>query len=199
LEEEDASIGDKSVIVFTKPRDVRGTALLTHSNIEPNDDDQWLFLPALKRVKRISSSNRTGKFVSSEFSYEDLGGEEINDNTYNWVEDLPCPGEESLTCAKIEIMPKNKKSGYSKRVAFIDMEEYRTYQIEFFNRRGDLEKILSFSDYRLYLEKFWRAHQMDMKNEQTGKSTSLVWDSYTFNAGIDPKTFEPKSLPKVSR
>ena len=91
-------------------------------------------------VKRISSSNRTGKFVSSEFSYEDLGGEEINDNTYNWVEDLPCPGEESLTCAKIEIMPKNKKSGYSKRVAFIDMEEYRTYQIEFFNRRGDLEK-----------------------------------------------------------
>ena len=199
LEETDPSVGDKSVIVFTKPRDVRGTALLTHSNIEPNDDDQWLFLPALKRVKRISSSNRTGKFVSSEFSYEDLGSEEINDNSYNWVEDMPCPGEGSLTCAKIEIMPKNKKSGYSKRIAFIDMEEYRTYQIEFYNRRGDLEKILTFSDYRLYMDKFWRAHQMDMNNEQTGKSTSLVWDSYEFNAGIDGKTFEPKSLPKVAR
>jgi len=199
LEETDPSVGDKSVIVFTKPRDVRGTALLTHSNIEPNDDDQWLFLPALKRVKRISSSNRTGKFVSSEFSYEDLGAEEINDNSYNWVEDMPCPGDGSLTCAKIEIMPKNKKSGYSKRIAFIDMEEYRTYQIEFYNRRGDLEKILTFSDYRLYMDKFWRAHQMDMNNEQTGKSTSLVWDSYEFNAGIDGKTFEPKSLPKVAR
>ena len=199
LEEADPSIGDKSVIVFTKPRDVRGTALLTHSNIEPNDDNQWLFLPALKRVKRISSSNRTGKFVSSEFSYEDLGAEELDDNTYNWVEDMPCPGDAGLTCAKIEIMPKNKKSGYSKRIAFIDMDEYRTHRIEFFNRRGDLEKILTFSDYRLYLDQYWRAHQMDMQNEQTGKSTSLVWDSYTFNAGISAKTFEPKSLPKVAR
>ena len=81
---------------------------------------------------------------------------------------------------------------------FIDMEEYRTYQIEFYNRRGDLEKILTFSDYRLYMDKFWRAHQMDMNNEQTGKSTSLVWDSYEFNAGIDGKTFEP-SLPKFAR
>lgn len=199
LEEVDASIGDKSVIVFTKPRDVRGTALLTHSNIEPDDDNQWLFLPALKRVKRISSSNRTGKFVSSEFSYEDLGSEEVDDNTYNWLEDLPCPGMAELTCAKVEIFPKNKKSGYSKRVAMIDLEEYRTYEIAFYNRRGDLEKILTFGDYRLYLDKYWRAHQMDMKNEQTGKSTSLVWDEYVFNTGIDRNRFEPKSLPKVAR
>ncbi|MCE2517229.1 MAG: outer membrane lipoprotein-sorting protein, partial [Alphaproteobacteria bacterium] len=199
LEESDPSVGDKSVIVFTKPRDVRGTALLTHSNIEPNDDNQWLFLPALKRVKRISSSNRTGKFVSSEFSYEDLGAEEINDNSYMWIEDLPCPGDEALMCAKVEITPKNKKSGYSKRVAYIDMEEYRTYKIEFYNRRGDLEKNLVFADYRQYLGQFWRAHVMDMQNVQTGKSTTLQWDEYTFNAGISPKTFEPKALPKVAR
>lgn len=199
FEETDPSIGDKSVIVFTKPRDVRGTALLTHSNIEPNDDDQWLFLPALKRVKRISSSNRTGKFVSSEFSYEDLGAEEIDDNSYTWLEDVPCPTAEALTCAKIEIKPKNKKSGYSKRIAYIDLEEYRTYKLEFFNRRGDMEKHLTFGDYRQYMGQFWRAHIMDMQNVQTGKATTLQWDEYTFNAGISPKTFEPKALPKVSR
>lgn len=199
LEELDPSIGDKSVIVFTKPRDVRGTALLTHSNIEPNDDNQWLFLPALKRVKRISSSNRTGKFVSSEFSYEDLGAEEINDNTYKWVEDVACPGEETLTCAKIEITPKNKKSGYSKRISYVDMEEYRTYRLEFYNRRGDLEKNLTFSDYREYLGSYWRAHVMDMQNVQTGKSTTLQWDSYAFQTGMNANVFEPKSLPKVAR
>ena len=199
LEEPDASLGDKSVIVFTRPRDVRGTALLTHSNIEPADDNQWLFLPALKRVKRISSSNRTGKFVSSEFSYEDLGSEEVDDNTYLWLEDLPCPGAESLTCAKVEITPKNKKSGYSKRIAFIDLDEYRNYQVEYYNRRGDLEKILTFSDYREYLGAYWRAHSMDMQNVQTGKSTTLEWDDYSFKSGLDAQTFEPKALPKIAR
>jgi len=73
LERPDPCIGDLGIIVFSRPRDIRGTELLTHANIEPEDDDQWLFLPAVKRVKRISSSNRAGKFVSSEFSYEDLG------------------------------------------------------------------------------------------------------------------------------
>ena len=199
FEEADAALGDKSVIIFTRPRDVRGTSLLTHSNIEPEDDNQWLFLPALKRVKRISSSNRTGKFVSSEFSYEDLGSEEVEDNTYVWLEDLPCPGAEDLTCAKVEITPKNKKSGYSKRIAYIDLDEYRNYQVDYFNRRGDLEKILIFSDYRQYLGQYWRAHAMDMKNVQTGKSTTLEWDEYRFQSGLTVDTFEPKSLPKLSR
>ena len=82
LEAADASEGDRSIITFSEPRDVRGTALLTHSKIEPDDDSQWIFLPAVKRVKRISSSNRTGKFVSSEFSYEDLGSEEAVSYTH---------------------------------------------------------------------------------------------------------------------
>ena len=89
FEELDDTLGDKSIIVFTEPRDVKGTSLLTHAKIEPQDDDQWLYLPALKRVKRISSSNRTGKFVSSEFSYEDLSTDEPEDYTFTWIEDGP--------------------------------------------------------------------------------------------------------------
>ena len=137
--------------------------------------------------------------MSSEFSYEDLGSEEVDDNTYIWLEDLPCPGAESLTCAKVEITPKNKKSGYSKRIAFIDLDEYRNYQVDYFNRRGDLEKTLTFSDYRQYLGQYWRAHAMDMKNIQTGKSTTLEWDEYAFQSGLSVEMFEPKSLPKLSR
>ena len=199
LEAEDAAVGDMSIITFSEPRDVRGTALLTHSKIEPDDDSQWIFLPAVKRVKRISSSNRTGKFVSSEFSYEDLGSEEVADNHHIWLEDAPCTHDANLTCAAVESRPKNKKSGYSRRVSFIDLAEYRVHRIDFYNRRGDLEKSLVFSDYRQYLDAYWRAHVMTMNNSQTGKSTTLTWDEYSFANGLGARDFTPQGLAKASR
>ena len=199
LEAASASEGDRSIITFSQPRDVRGTALLTHSKIEPEDDSQWIFLPAVKRVKRISSSNRTGKFVSSEFSYEDLGSEEVADNDHIWIEDAACAHESSLTCAAVESRPKNKKSGYSRRVSFIDLDEYRVHRIDFYNRRGDLEKTLNFEDYRQYEGQFWRAHVMVMKNHQTGKSTKLSWGEYSFRQGLTERDFTPQGLPKAGR
>ena len=199
LEAADASEGDRSIITFSEPRDVRGTALLTHSKIEPDDDSQWIFLPAVKRVKRISSSNRTGKFVSSEFSYEDLGSEEVADNDHIWLEDTACEHDATLTCAAVESRPKNKRSGYSRRVSFIDLEEYRVHRIDFYNRRGDLEKSLRFEDYRQYEGQFWRAHVMIMDNSQTGKSTRLAWGDYSFRQGLTERDFTPQGLPKASR
>ncbi len=199
LEAADASEGDRSIITFSEPRDVRGTALLTHSKIEPDDDSQWIFLPAVKRVKRISSSNRTGKFVSSEFSYEDLGSEEVADNDHIWLEDAACEHDAALTCAAVESRPKNKRSGYSRRVSFVDLEEYRVHRIDFYNRRGDLEKSLRFEDYRQYEGQFWRAHVMIMNNNQTGKSTRLAWGDYSFRQGLTERDFTPQGLPKASR
>ena len=199
LENSDPAEGDKGIIVFLEPRDVRGTALLTHTKIEPDDDSQWIFLPAVKRVKRISSSNRTGKFVSSEFSYEDLGSEEVADNDHMWIEDAPCPTDAALVCGTVESTPKNKKSGYSKRVSYTDLDEYRLQRVEFYNRRGDLEKILTFNDYRQYEGKFWRSHDMVMENKQTGKSTRLSWGDYSFSTGVSERAFTPQALEKASR
>ncbi len=198
MERPDAGVGDMSVIVFEKPRDVRGTALLTHANVEPNDDDQWLYLPAIKRVKRISSSNRTGKFVSSEFSYEDLGGQEVDDYDYLWLRDEECPNMGGM-CFVVESTPKNAKSGYSKRIAWIDQAEYRIDQIEFYNRRGDFEKVMSATGYQQYKGKFWRADKLSMTNKQTGKSTDLIWDSYAFQVGLSEKDFDAQRLSKVAR
>ena len=199
LEREAASVGDMGVIVFSKPRDIRGTGLLTHANIEPNDDDQWLYLPAVKRVKRISSSNRTGKFVSSEFSYEDLGSQEVGDYTYKWLRDEPCPNDTSLTCFVTESYPKNPKSGYSKRVAWTDTGEYRLMHIEFYNRRGDLEKTLTFNGYQQYLGKYWRAAEMKMINKQTGKETDLLWTNYEFRTGLNEADFTSQRLQARAR
>jgi len=199
LERPARDAGDLSVIVFSRPRDIRGTGLLTHANIEPADDDQWLYLPAVKRVKRISSSNRTGKFVSSEFSYEDLGSQEVDDYTYNWLRDEPCPTDAALTCHVTESFPKNPKSGYSKRVSWTDTAEYRLQQVEFHNRRGDLEKVLTFTGYQQYLGQYWRAGLMRMVNRQTGKETDLVWEGYAFRTGLSDADFDPQRLPRMAR
>ena len=199
LERQDPNLGDLGVIVFSKPRDIRGTGLLTHANIEPTDDDQWLYLPAVKRVKRISSSNRAGKFVSSEFSYEDLGSQEFNDYTYKWLRDEPCPTDASLTCHVVESYPKNPKSGYSKRVGWIDTAEYRLQHIEFHNRRGDLEKALTFTGYQQYLGQYWRADEMRMVNKQTGKETDLLWSNYRFRTGLSDADFTSQRLKSLAR
>ena len=105
----------------------------------------------------------------------------------------------SLTCAAVESRPKNKKSGYSRRISFIDLAEYRVHRIDFYNRRGDLEKSLVFSDYRQYLDAYWRAHVMTMNNSQTGKSTTLTWDEYSFANGLGARDFTPQGLAKASR
>lgn len=199
LERTNPGEGDWSVIVFDSPRDIKGTATLTHSKIEPADDDQWIFLPAVKRVKRISSSNRTGKFVSSEFSFEDLGSQEVDDNTYKWLRDEPCPSQPSLTCHVTESYPKNSRSGYSKRIAWTDSTEFRQWKVEFYNRRGDLEKALTSSGYQQYLGKFWRPASLLMQNVQTGKSTVLNFPTYQFNAGLKDGDFNAQRLPRLSR
>lgn len=199
LEQPAAELGDKSIIVFKSPRDIRGTGLLTHAKIEPSDDDQWLYLPAIKRVKRISSSNRTGKFVSSEFSYEDLGSQEVGDYDYKWLRDEPCPGQEALTCYVTESYPKNPRSGYSKRVSWTDQDEYRLWVVEFYNRRGDLEKTLTFEGYQQYLGQYWRADKLTMVNKQTGKETDLIWSNYEFKTGLDDGAFDAQVLPRMAR
>ena len=195
-----AGEGDWSVIVFSSPRDISGTATLTQAKIEPADDDQWLFLPAVKRVKRISSSNRTGKFVGSEFSFEDLGSQEVEDNTYKWLRDEPCPASAGgLTCHVVEGYPKNAKSGYSKRISWVDTTNYNGHKVEFYNRRGDLEKTLTSSGYQQYAGKFWRPARLDMQNVQTGKSTTLLQTNYSFGTGMSEGDFNAQRLPRLSR
>ncbi|MEM8791552.1 MAG: outer membrane lipoprotein-sorting protein [Pseudomonadota bacterium] len=199
FEREQRDLGDLAIIVFDRPRDIKGTGLLTHAKVEPEDDDQWLYLPAIKRVKRISSSNRTGKFVSSEFSFEDLGSQEVDDYTYKWLHDEPCPTDTSLTCFVVENYPVNARSGYSRRISWLDKDEYRLHQVEFFNRRGDLEKILVSTGYQKYLDKHWRPDHMRMINKQTGKETDLVWTSYDFGVELSERDFDQNRLQKQSR
>jgi len=104
--------GDKSLVIFDSPGDVRGTAFLSHTK-KADPDDQWLYLPALKRVKRIASSNRAGPFMGSEFSYEDIASQEIEKYSYNYLRDETLNG---LDCFVVEYDPVDPKSGYKRQI-----------------------------------------------------------------------------------
>jgi hypothetical protein len=183
---EQADDGDKTLIVFDNPGDVKGTAFLSHTH-EMDTDDQWLFLPALKRVKRISSSNKAGPFMGSEFAYEDISSQEIGKYTYRYA------GEESFDGRAhfiVERFPTQKKSGYFRQVVWYDTEELRVWKIDFYDRKNEFLKTLTYSNYNQYLGKYWRANTMDMVNHKTGKSTTLSFSEYEFAIGttLSPPT-----------
>ena len=188
--------GDKSLSTFEMPADVRGTALLTHTH-KVGDDDQWLYLPALKRVKRISSSNRSGSFVGSEFSYEDLSSQEVEKYTYRWLRDEPCPGAESLACWVVERFPVDENSGYTRQVLWADQEAYRPWQIFFYDRKDAHLKTLTFADYEVYLDRHWRAHLLSMINHQTGKSTDITFEPFVFAQGLGDRDFDQRALRRA--
>lgn len=186
--------GDKSLTIFDNPRDVKGTAFLNFTH-KFGDDDQWLYLPALKRVKRISSGNKSGSFMGSEFSYEDIASQEVEKYTYRWIRDEEYEGQD---CFVIERYPVDKKnSGYTRLVTWIDKTEYRPLKIEYYDRKDSLLKTLTFSGYRKYLDRFWRADQMSMANHQNGKSTRLEFSGYRFMTGLTDKDFTRSSLRRA--
>ncbi len=185
--------GDKSLTVFDSPPDIRGTGLLTFSH-KTEPDDQWLNLPALKRVKRIASKNKSGPFVGSEFAFEDLASQEVEVYTYKFV------GEESLdgqACFVIERFPVDRYSGYTRQVAWVDKAEYRNQKIDYYDRKGSLLKTLTFRGYQKYNGKFWRADSMYMVNHQTDKSTELLWRNYEFDSGLKDSDFTKNSLQRM--
>ena len=185
--------GDKSMSIFDRPRDVKGTAFLTYSHKVENDD-QWLYLPALKRVKRIASKNKSGSFMGSEFAYEDIASQEVEKYTYKYLRDETC-GERQ--CFVVERDPVDVNSGYTRQVAWIDKQEYRPEKIVFYDRKNTLLKTLIYTDYKQYLGQYWRADKMYMENHQTGKSTLLTWSNYLFRNGLTGRDFDRNSLKRA--
>jgi outer membrane lipoprotein-sorting protein len=186
--------GDKSLIVFDSPKDQRGTALLSYAH-KVAHDDQWLYLPALKRVKKIASSNRSGPFASSEFAYEDLTSQEVEKYAYRYVKDDARGAQE---CYVIERYPVERFSGYTRQRVWFDKNEYRVQKIEYYDRKDTLLKTLVVDGYVKYKDRFWRARQMRMQNHQTGRSTKLEWRNYEFDTGLDEsRDFSTNSLRRI--
>ena len=185
--------GDKSMSIFDSTRDVKGTAFLSYTHAT-KPDDQWLYLPALKRVKRISSNNKSGPFMGSEFAYEDITSQEVEKYTYKWVKDEAYEGKDTFV---VERYPTYKHSGYTKQIAWIDKGMYQPWKIDFYDRKGTLLKTLTYHDFKQYLNQYWRPDRMEMVNHVTKKSTTLSWSNYQFGNGFTDRDFDRNSLKRA--
>ena len=186
--------GTRSLCIVDSPADVKGTVLLTHTH-KSRPDDQWLYLPALERVKRIAAQNKSGSFMGSEFSYEDIATQAIEKYSYKWLRDETY---EDQDCHVIERRPRDRQSsGYTRQTVWMDKEHLRLLKVEHYDRKDALLKTLTFKDYRRYLDQFWRPHDMTMVNHQTGKSSQLLWSGYEFRKGLAENDFNQHSLTRV--
>lgn len=185
--------GDKSLTIFEEPKDVKGTAFLSFTHAT-QADDQWIFLPALSRVKRISSGNKSGPFMGSEFAYEDLSSPELEKYSYKYLRDETIDGNE---CFVTERIPRYEHSGYSRLVEWTDKKMYQPRKIEYYDKKNALLKTLSFTGYQQFMDKFWRAQVMTMVSHQTNKSTVLEWKNDQFNVGLDSRNFNENALSRL--
>lgn len=196
------SDGDLSLMRFDFPPDVRGTALLTHPRFGA-DDSQWLYIPSINRVKRISARDKSGSFVGSEFSFEDLSDKFVEDYDYRHLGEKMCElslhhGEgsqhETITCEVLERTPRDKHSGYSKEVLYIDPTHHRIISAEYFDRKADLLKTFSAFEFKQFEGRYWRPLKVTMENVQNGRVTTLVYESIDFGQSLQEQEFSRNSL-----
>lgn len=185
--------GDKSIVIFDNPGDVKGTAFLSFTH-QVGSDDQWLYLPGLRKVKRISSSNKAGAFMNSEFAFEDIASQEVEKYTYKLLRE---DTHEGTNVFVNEADPVDPKSGYSKLEVYIDSERYIPLKTDYYDRAGRKKKTLIFEEYNQYLDKYWRAHKLTMTNHQTGKVTVLEQTNWKFGNSFTDKDFDKNSLSRV--
>jgi len=184
--------GDRTLVVFDQPADVKGSAVLTYSH-GAGPDDQWLYLPAVKRVKRIASSNKAGPFMGSEFAFEDLASQEIEKYSYRFVAQDTVDGLPALV---VERDPIDPKSGYTRQRVWYDQQHYRPLKTEYYDRKDALLKTLTYERYQAY-GSFWRARAQLMVNHQTGKRTRVEFGEFHLDADLMPVEFEVARLSSV--
>ncbi len=185
---------ERSLVTFQSPRDIRGTALLTYS-YDDRENDQWLYLPALRRTKRIAATGRSSPFMGSEFAYEDLVRSSPSQYDYLYL------GQEELDgtpCFVIERYARYEGTGYSKERLWIDTAEYRVLRVDYWDLRERELKTLTLSGYERYLENTWKASEARMLNHRTEEATLLRWLDYRFQTGLTEGQFTRGVLGRVN-
>lgn len=183
----------RALTVVDAPRDVRGTALLTHTD-DGGAQEQWLFLPATQRTRRISSENRGGSFMGSEFSFDDFSAQTPSRYRFRHLRDEECePYEQCHVLHREEIdgLPGHQ-------IVWMDSAEYRLHRVEFYDARGDITRVLTVEDHRQVEtadgDRYWRAHRLRMENQRTGAASELAWDEVTLGVGLSERDFDVERL-----
>lgn len=174
--------GGRSFIIY----DPKGTALLTHMKRD-RDDSQWVWIPGLKRKMRVKASNVTGSFIGSEFAIEDLRSQYPEKFDLDLLREEAC-GE--YQCWVIERKPRFAETGYSRQVVWFEQQDYRVMRTDFYDRKGDLLKTMTPSEWRRLDSGDWRAYRNEMLNHQTKRSSAMVADEIEVDIGMEAGAFD---------
>ena len=182
---------EKKIMFFVSPADVHNTSFMNWSyDEEGKDDDQWLYLPALKKVKRISSDSKSDYFMGSDFTYDDLGDRKLDDDTHELLREETIDGVEYYV---VQSIPKDEDYIYSKTVTWIRKDNFIGLKKEFYDEDGELLKILKIKEFKKISE-FWVITLSEMENVQKNHRTSMKLDNVKINTGIPASKFSERMM-----
>ncbi len=190
----DFGTAEKKMMFFLEPADVRGTAFMNWSYDKPDrSDEQWIYLPALKKIKRISSEGRGDAFMGSDFAYEDLATRQPSLDNHSFLRSETLEGSE---CLVVESIPRDRKSSlYSKMVSWIRPDTWIGLRREYYDARGALLKTLAIRRIG-EVGGYWMIFETEMKNAQTGHATRMSFSGVKLDTGIKESLFSERSLEK---
>ncbi len=189
---------NRRVVTFNSPADVKGTKtlLIEHTGA---DDDIWIYLPAMKKVRRLVASNKKDSFVGTDFSYGDVIGHKVEDWKHKLLREEKFSGKD---CYVIESTPKTPEvadqSGYSKRVSWIDKESSVAVKGEIYDQNGELLKKLSAEEIQKVDAKNnkWQPMKLVAENVQTSHKTVIEFKNFKAGVGVRDDVFTPRALEK---
>jgi len=183
----------KSIMYFRKPADVQGSGFLSWEYDDPTkDDDRWLYLPALKKVRRISGSSNNDYFMGSDFTYDDMGGRSVDEDNHKLLTEETLEGH---ACWVVESRPKDNDYMYSKVKRWIRKDALIALKAEYYDRSGELLKTLTVPDVRKH-EHIWTIFLMKMDNHQESHKTTLKYDSINYNTQVKDNLFTVSTLQR---
>ncbi|HKJ67969.1 MAG TPA: outer membrane lipoprotein-sorting protein [bacterium] len=182
---------EKSYLEFLEPADVEKTAFLNISHPD-RDDEMYLYLPALHRVRRIASSSKHRNFMGSDFTYDDMGDRDIDDYTYT-LEDKSVQLSGYGTYLITGIAKDPAETGYSKLRFWIRQDIYMPVQIEYYDLRGDLKKIQTNSEFK-QIQEYWLSTHIEMRDVQENHKTILEMRDIQVDIGLPEVTWTQRNL-----
>lgn len=190
--EEQGAESYKAMIKVNQPTDLQGTGLLTYQN-KTGEDDQWLYLPAMKKTRRISGSARGGKFLGSDFNFEDLSPKQKEDFSYETLRVEPC---ENTNCYVIQATSKDSESLYSKTISWVREDTFLALKMEVYDKSQTLAKLVTFADYQQYNGKYWRPAKITMQDLQKQRRTELLFSNIEIGSVVSASDFSKQALER---
>ena len=181
---------EKKIMFFLSPADVRNTSFMNYSYADGRDDDQWIYLPALRRVRRISSDGKSDNFMGSDFTYDDLGERHPDEDTHTLKGEEVMDGQ---ACYVVESIPKDASYMYSKTITWVMKDSFLGLKREFYDRDGKLLKTLQIKEFD-QVDDFWTILETEMHNVQRSHRTVMSLKNVEYNTGLRDNQFTERAM-----